>query len=325
MRKTTDDPIEERQAIMHTQRDEDGATLTPLPEAGLDQGLLTRRQMLALTSGVIAGAALGLVPNPYEAEARRRIRPMRLAVPAFWGFSSATDPGPFWRAVEAAGKNVRFAVAEYSLSQVDPVTNPDLWNTAKQQFSRCRNRGQQILGYVSTQNGNRSRQQIDADLDAWYARYPAQLDGIFLDEGPMFDDSKRAFYEDLISDIKQTYPGRTTVMLNAPQFPNEWVVQTADNVILWEERAEVYLDPTKYQALGPGGLLVGVPSWWKNRKWTSSITHIIHTCPTAQQMATVVRLARKRNAGSVYVYDGDSSSYGRLPSYWKKELKALAR
>jgi len=285
--------------------------------------------MLGLTGGAIAGAAVGFIPGTNEAEARetarRKRRIMKIAVPAFWGFSSATDPGPFWQAVEQAGKKVRIVVAEYSLSQVDTGSNPDLWNTAKQQFNRCRSRGQQILGYVSTRNGTRPRQEIDSDLNAWYARYPTQLDGIFLDEGPQFDDSKRAFYEGLIADIKQTYPWRTTVLLNAPQFPNEWVVQTADHVILWEEKADTYLDPNKYQALGPGGLLVGVPSWWRNLKWTNSITHIIHTCPTTQQMSTVMGMARKRNAGNVYVYDGNSSSYNRLPSYWTEEQKALAR
>jgi hypothetical protein len=249
---------------------------------------------------------------------------VRIVVPAFFAASSPTDLGPHWRAVERAGKEVRIAVPEYSLSQVDPVGNPDLWNTAKQQFNRCRNKGQRILGYVSTQNGNRPRQQIDADLDAWYDRYPAQLDGIFLDEGPVFDDSRQAFYVDLINHIKQTYPGRRTVLLNAAQFPNKWVVEVADHVILWEETRDTYRDENKYQAIGPGGQLVGVPRWWKSPELTNRITHIVHTCQTARQMVQVVQLARRRNAGNVYVFDGNSSGYDRLPSYWREEREAVA-
>ena len=37
------------------------------------------------------------------------------------------------------------------------------------------------------------------------------------------------------------------------------------------------------------------------------------------------RLARRRNAGNVYVFDGDSSSYDHLPSYWKEEREEVAR
>ena len=190
---------------------------------------------------------------------------------------------------------------------------------AKQQFTRCRRVGQKVLGYVSTKSGQRPIADIEADIVNWYSLYTEYIDGIFFDEGPQFDDTMKSFYSNLISTFRSYHPGQV-VFLNAPQFPNEWVVSVADYVILWEESQYAYTH--QYVALIPGGLTTPPPAWWTDPKWSHHIVHIVHTTPTPNDMRSVIKLSKKRGARHVYVYDGTSANYGQLSSYWVDLLNA---
>ena len=272
---------------------------------------------------IIVALVLTMVSNGHSETSRentgdqseRRI-PQRIVVPAFF------ELGSDWEAIEAAGTAVRAVVPELSFSQIDPKTNPELLKKAKAQFRALRKKGQKVLGYVSTQNGRRDRALIDKDISNWYALYHKELDGIFFDEGPQCDDNMKGFYSKLIRNLKQKHPKRNFVMLNAPQFPNEWVIQVADLVILWEETATAY--NTKYGALGARCALIPPPKWWSKSRYFTRVAHIIHTAP-ADQMPDLVKLARRRGAGNVYVFDGTSGAYKGLPAYWLDLVKEVQK
>lgn len=239
----------------------------------------------------------------------------RITVPAFFVL------GPDWQRLEQAGRAINIIVPEASIG-LDAQLPAPVIEQYRDQFQRCRNNGQKILGYVSTRSGGRDRQAIDADIQSWFNRYPTQLDGIFFDEGPVFDNTTQQFYTTLINDFKTGRPANNTVLLNAAQFPNEWVMQVADSVILWEEKQSAYLN--QYTAIGAGGSVVGVPAWWTNPQYINRIIHVVWNCPTAAEMRNIVALSQSRGAGNVYVYDGNSSAYNHLPAYWPEELAALA-
>jgi Spherulation-specific family 4 len=274
---------------------------------------LDRRRFLRIAGA--AGLACGIGPRLAGGVpgASAAVCDQRLAVPAFFPL------GDDWTRIEQAGSKVHLVVPEFSFSTVDPATNPDLLKAARQQFARCRNKGQKILGYVSTQGGARNRAAIDADIDRWFARYPTQLDGIFFDEGPVAWVDTEAFYTDLIGGFKARHPQRSLAMLNAPQYPHEWVLAEADFVILWEEDEAAYVN--HYGALDANQNVIAPPGWWKKRANRNRIVHVVHGCPGAK-LGNVVRLSKKRNAGRLYVFDGGSGAYDRLPTYWKKLLQA---
>jgi phage replication-related protein YjqB (UPF0714/DUF867 family) len=244
-----------------------------------------------------------------------------LVVPAYFVLNQD------WEKIEGTAEVVSIVVPEFSFSQVDPTTNPALLKRAREQFGRCRDKGQKILGYVSTRSGARPRPEIDQDIARWYDRYPSQLDGIFFDEGPALNDNTRSFYTSLLGDFKNGHPGRDVALLNAPQFPNEWVMQVADFVILWEEKQSAYLNA--YGALVPNpadpstSIRIDPPAWWTTPQYTDRIVHVIWNCPTAAEMLDLVGKSNDRKAGNVYVYDGTSNAYDHLPSYWDEEVLAV--
>lgn len=244
---------------------------------------------------------------------RRRIFRQQVVVPAFFPL------GPDWAAIEQAGNSVSIVVPEHSFSTVDPLANPKLLEEARKQFARCRRAGQKVLGYVSTMSGQRNIADIEDDIKNWYSRYFEYIDGIFFDEGPQFDDTTKPFYDKVIGDFRMNHPGQV-VLLNAAQFPNEWVVRLADYVILWEESQNAYIH--QYVALVPGGLTIPPPAWWTNPKWSNRIVHIVHSTPTTNDMRAVIKLSKTRRAKHIYVYDGTSASYGNLPAYWGDLLNA---
>jgi len=237
-----------------------------------------------------------------------------IAVPAFF-----TDPQE-WATLQAAGSVVSIVVPEYSYSQ---LTDPAAISAAQTLFQHSRNVGQAIFGYVSTQNGNRSRQAIDTDVANWYQRYSAQLNGIFLDEGPQYNDDARPFYEEVIKSIKNAHPG-AKIVLNAAGYPHEWVMQDASYVVLWEQTAANYLDRNKYKAETSPITVINPPSWWTKPSYWNRIVHIVHHAIAVEQMKKVVRVSKSR-AGHIYVFDGGSQGYNKLPSYWNEEVVCVSR
>src|SRR5690348_15549325 len=66
-------------------------------------------------------------------------------------------------------------------------------------------------------------------------------------------------------------------------------------------------------------LLFRSPSWWTNPQYTDRISHTIVESPPSD-LLSLLDLSGRRNAGNVYVYDGTTSNYGMLPSYWDQEV-----
>jgi hypothetical protein len=123
---------------------------------------------------------------------------MRACVPAYFDLGKPDD----WKAIEDSGSLIRCVVPEFTFSTIDP-TDTDLLQAARDQFKRCQDAGQLVLGYVSTQSGARDPGAVHTDIDRWYDRYPEQMSGIFLDEEPQRDDSAEPFYRELSAYIQR--------------------------------------------------------------------------------------------------------------------------
>ena len=216
--------------------------------------------------------------------------------------------------------------------------------------------GLRVLGYVPTDSGTavtaaptlngkpkqsyRTLADIRRYVDHWYELCPT-LDGIFFDEGPAayrftgapagttfpsgytVDPQIQKFYVDLCSHVKTKVGRGTHVILNASEFMDEWVMgppshpPVADTVELFEGECAKY--EHRYRAQP-----------WISKYPVDRILHVIHTCrgyhclSDRDEMIRMVALAQERGAGNVYVFDGTSSAYNKLPLYWTEEVAAVS-
>jgi hypothetical protein len=256
--------------------------------------------------------------------------PTYLAVPALFALDPAgSTQAVDWSRIEKAGSNVHIVVAEASFKG---LSDSGLVH-ARAQFSRLRAESLVVLGYVSTKNGHRASSSVTADVDAWFSKYPSQIDGIYFDEGPSFDawtrgvldiDTILRLYYTAITNYVRTngpQPTQPKILLNASGFPNKWVLKVADYVIVWENCKEAYMDPAKYGAINAKGAFVPPPAWWSDPYNRYAIAHTIWNVP-ASDMPNIIALSKDRGAGLVYVYSGTSAAYSSLPAYFEQELAA---
>jgi len=266
----------------------------------------------------------------------------RIAVPAFFDIGSTYNNKDNWNTVVQATGCVGLTVADRS-------TISDV-GKARGKFQECRDAGQIVLGYVMTATTTRPKPDVAADIKHYYDNYAKDqngnplLGGIFFDVGPSFNstsapseqDQKTWYKEVIVDGFKNNAPiGQRVAFLNAPQFPFEWIMTDigADYVILWEEEQATYVSSfvgiwPGSKPFPPGGTQPQAPSWWSKAEYTERIAHVVHHCPSDKVQDTVAR-SKQRNAGNVYVYDGNTDpnepdpvvpshpgGYWRLPTYW---------
>lgn len=111
-------------------------------------------------------------------------------------------------------------------------------------------------------------------------------------------------------------------MLNASQFPHDWIVtanhQAADLAIIFEGSYDTW----KNNYGTP-------PDWWKNSSYQGKLAHVVYSDgvhPTQNDVAAAVTLSRNNSIyGSppLYLFDGDSSGYNHVACFFEQEVAAL--
>jgi hypothetical protein len=193
------------------------------------------------------------------------------------------------------------------------------WTT---EIDNAHNSGKKVLGYVDTGylgvTGRTTRlgststadwiAQIEQDINAWYALYGSDIDGIFFDDGYNVcgtDDEYPAVYDAVNQYEKLNHPGAMTVLNPGTAVP-QCYEGTADVLLTFEGSYSDY-ETSAYQALD----------------WTpaspSEIWHIIYGV-TAAEVPLVDETSQTRGAGYVYITDGvPANPYDTLPSFWSAE------
>ncbi len=182
-------------------------------------------------------------------------------------------------------------------------------------------------------------------INQWYTLTPT-IDGIFFDEGPApyrftgdpnsttIAQPVRSFYHAIYDCVlaKPVRPGspnaNPVVMLNASEYTDSdgwWIMENnaqsqfraCDIALLYEGTSAKYVTPC--DPVNPDGRIQYCPGpWWGNYP-AERIAHTVHSCPISD-LCRVVALGKQRGAGYVYVFDGTSSGYNRLPTYWREEV-----
>lgn len=173
---------------------------------------------------------------------------------------------------------------------------------------------QTIVGYVHTSYGARPIAQVEADVDSWYAFYPA-IDGIFFDEASADATTIPGYYQPIHDHVKGEAAGPRTVVINPGTIVPEAFMQAADVVVTFEDTYAHYTDGT--YPPNPASM-AGYSKW---RFW-----NLVLSAATATDMQNAVTIARQRNAGYVYVTDQPpATAYSQLVTgtYWQSELAAV--
>jgi hypothetical protein len=168
--------------------------------------------------------------------------------------------------------------------------------------------GGRVLGYVPTFFGTRSEAAVEADILQYQSFYA--IDGIFLDQETT-DLGHVSYYADLYNFIKGLNPAYKVIGNPGTNTQEAYLsTPTADALVTFEDFGSNY----------PGY----VPSPWVTKYTPDHFANIIHTEPSAAQMAVDLKLAMQRNAGLVYVTDDTlPNPYDTLPSYWDQEVALI--
>jgi hypothetical protein len=163
-----------------------------------------------------------------------------------------------------------------------------------------------VLGYSSTEYGQRSISSVEADVrdyKSWYG-----VNGIFLDltQGTSGEFS---YYQQLSSYIHSQISG-ADIWLNPGSFPEPSFMSIANVVMVFEGSYASYLSDQ-------------VPSWVSQYS-PSQFAHVIYATPQSD-FASAVSLSRSRRAGHLFVTDlpGSPNPYGSMPSYWSQEAQTI--
>ncbi|XP_024377279.1 uncharacterized protein [Physcomitrium patens] len=146
-----------------------------------------------------------------------------------------------------------------------------------------------VLGYVSTNYGNRDSALVLADIDKYYSFY--NVDGIFLDEGST-DCTKTSVYKSYDTRVKSKAGLGYTVLNWGVYGPECYLTSThIDNYVNFENTFAQYT--SAYAS--------AVPSW-VNKYDSSRFWNILHTAPNnATAVTQAVGTAKTRNVGQVYI------------------------
>jgi hypothetical protein len=167
--------------------------------------------------------------------------------------------------------------------------------------------GINILGYSSTEYGQRPTAEVEADVrnyEAWY-----HVNGMFLDLTAS-TTGELGYYQNLARFIHSSIP-QSLIWLNPGDFPAQGYMSVGNVVMVFEGSYASYR-----QLQVPGWVAHYDPSRFVNVVYATS----------GSDLPSAVSLAGSRRAGYLYVTDLPASPnpYNALPGYWSQEVAAVA-
>jgi len=221
---------------------------------------------------------------------------LRLGVPAY-----EYPGGQLWRELAALPSG--------SLVIVDPADGPgdSIDPTYVAAISGVSSLGIGIFGYVTTDYGKRCADEMIREVanhKRWY-----QATGIFLDQTPRASTTNKAILE-TCEYVRST---RMAIAMNPGQpdiDPED--AHVADHVVNFEGSFADYRH-TRF------------PSWTTEFS-PEKFWHLVYDVGDCCSLAAVLTRATRHRAGIIFVTDSTMPNpWGRLPTYWKEELRLLRR
>jgi hypothetical protein len=214
----------------------------------------------------------------------------RLVVPAYfnppdWPAAIRSKPPPSAMILDISGMGAGLAPEPGFRAAVDAA----------------RAAGITVLGYVSTEDGQRPLAQDKAEIRnyaAWYG-----VTSIFLDR--VSGDSAGLGYYRALASYVRARDSRAQLWLNPGDYPDRSYMSLGGVVMTFEGTYAQYATVT-------------VPAWARDYP-ASRFAHTVYAT-SAADLWSALRLAAARNAGYVYITDGSGTNpYQALPGYWAAE------
>lgn len=220
---------------------------------------------------------------------------VRMAVPAYFA------PGAEWQRLIAAAPTVGLVV-------INPASGPGSTTDPQytQVIAQARAAGIIVLGYVSTNYGQRPEADVVADINGYYNLYA--LSGIYLAEGPMEADCTplEPQYRRL-ADAARARDQRAYLAVGTHYCPTY--------VYFFDLMVEFAMSWSDYQSYAP-------PTWMPANS-PERFCHFISDVPVSDAGPAISR-AIANGAGWVFVTEQRvPNPWGQLPSYFDAEVEAL--
>ena len=218
----------------------------------------------------------------------------------------STTPSP-WATLNAHKTSEQIVIINPA-SGPGTASNPDYVNA----LTNAKAAGYKVLGYVSTNYGNRPYADANDDVLKYKTWYPT-IDGIFLDEVPT-TAAKVAYYQNRVTNINGKF-GATIIVLN------QGTQDPTDQYMHFTATTGTRFINVTFEGDYSNYLTVTWPAWMQTFP-AKRFAHIIKNVPSAN-LVSVMELASEANA--FYVYPTDSGAYNVLPTeYTTKIMKETA-
>jgi hypothetical protein len=222
---------------------------------------------------------------------------VRMIVPAYW------DPDQQWQRIIADAPTVGMIIFNPN-SGPGTATNPAY--TAA--IAQAQAAGIIVLGYVSTQYGQRAEADIDADVNGYYQYYSPS--GIYFAEGPTADtcDTLQAEYQRLTT-LAHSHDAKAYLAIGTRFCPT--FITFSDLMVEFAETLSTYQNYTS-------------PSWMPGGS-PERFCHFVSEVPDGEA-SHVLSMAVGFGAGWVFATDGMlPNPWGALPSYYDQEVAAIRK
>lgn len=223
--------------------------------------------------------------------------PLKLGIPGYF------YPGEAWDAVVAASDETRILI-------VNPDSGPGAASdpTYVEAIDRAKAAGILVLGYVSTEYGDRAEANVFADIDNYAMWY--NVSGFFIDEvsGAAECAFDKKFYDRVTARAQIDIPG-SYVAFNPGTDTCEYFLNIADAIVIFEDSAEAYE--------------VWAPPDWTRAQPPERFWNLVIDTPEDKLISTLQR-AVASNVSTVYVTDDVlDNPWDSIPTYWDAEIEAL--
>ena len=265
---------------------------------GVDAGV---RKLHVLATGLVVLAAFAAIGVPVAASAtsaaaapaacRHTFVPAYPWSSTFWTRAISSKPTPGVMILNVTGTSAGTAAVPHFQSLV----------------KRAKKAGITVLGYSSTEYGQRPAAQVEADAKNYKAWY--KVNGMFLDLTAN-GSGELGYYKKLASYIHTVNPG-SVIWLNVGAYPARGYMSVGNVVVAFEGSYASYRGQQ-------------VPSWTSHYR-ARRFADVIYATP-ASDLAGAVSLSKHRRIGSLFVTNlaGSPDPYSALPSYWSKEVSDVA-
>jgi len=289
---------------------------------------------------------------------------------------------PDWVRIENAGQAVKIVVSDMTTLCAGYTGDTPAGPGTRTEFDKLRAPpySQLVLGYVDTafscrtedgvfNGGDRLRDGGDGgpcdgglpsnptSVNDWYkpddaGGYAGHIDGIYFDDGSGAREDAGGplwtYYNGLYQRLRQEHTGpcdggRACVMLNAVQYPNDWVMSVADYVTTWERPLHGYppddagtpdtqdyitrFCPDTAATADAGCATRQTPDGWYFDGGIAPRTHhVVFGIDGGDVNATIDRIVCKsqtRGSPMLFMNHRSTSKYGVLPDFFEQEVVAL--